>query len=135
MTVVLDTNVLVSAMLKPHGRCGQILDLLLDGVIDACVDDRMLSEYDAVLRYPRFDLEREPVEEVLGFMHLVAEPVGARPLPIHLPHEDDRPFLEVAASANAILVTGNQRHFPKRSRRGVTVLDCAELLDVLRQDT
>lgn len=135
MRAVLDTDVLVSAMLTPHGRCGQVLDLALDGSIDVCVEDRILLEYDAVVDHTRFDLDPEAVQEVLGFMHLVAEPIGARPLPIHLPHEDDRPFLEVAASADAILVTGNKRHFPKRSRKGVAVLDCAEFLELLRQYT
>jgi len=36
----------------------------------------------------------------------IARPVAAVPLNVELPDPDDRPFLEVAAAAEAILVTG-----------------------------
>ena len=53
MRVVLDTNVLVSGLLTPSGPCGQIVELVLDGVLDLCVDGRILDEYEDVLRRPK----------------------------------------------------------------------------------
>lgn len=43
------------------------------------------------------------------------------------------PFLEIAAAARAILVTGNLRHFPKKACKDVRVLSPAGLLDHLRR--
>ena len=50
MKVVLDTNVIVSAVLTVQGVCAQIFDVLTDGVFGIYADDRILAEYDSVLR-------------------------------------------------------------------------------------
>ena len=133
MKVVLDTNVIVSAVLTAHGVCAQILDMLTDGVFGMYVDDRILAEYDSVLRRPRLQLVPDDAAELMEWIRSVAEPVGAVPLPAKLPDPGDMPFLEVAASAGALLITGNARHYPKRSRRGVTVLSPREFLELLRR--
>jgi len=132
MKVVLDTNVIVSGVLTVHGVCAQILDMLTEGVFGIYVDDRVLAEYDSVLRRPRLLLISGEVAEVMEWIRSVAEPVGAVPLPAELPDPEDIPFLEVAASTGAILVTGNTRHYPKRLRGGVTVLSPREFLELLR---
>jgi predicted nucleic acid-binding protein len=43
------------------------------------------------------------------------------------------PFVEVAAAAAAVLVTGNTRHFPKKACEGVTVVSPKEFLELLRR--
>jgi putative PIN family toxin of toxin-antitoxin system len=133
MKVVLDTNVIVSAILTAQGVCAQILDMLTEGVFGIYVDDRILAEYDTVLRRPQLRLILDDAAEVMEWIRSVAEPVGAVPLPAELPDAGDMPFLEVAASAGAILVTGNTRHYPKRGRVGVTVLTPREFLELLRR--
>jgi len=132
MKVVLDTNVIVSGVLTIHGVCAQILDMLTEGVFGIYVDDRILAEYDSVLRRPRLHLIPDDAAAVMEWIRSVAERVGAVPLSAELPDPEDLPFLEVAASAGAILVTGNARHFPKRSRGGVKVLSPREFLELLR---
>jgi putative PIN family toxin of toxin-antitoxin system len=132
MKVVVDTNVIVSALLTPAGVCGQILDLLVEGVLLPCVDERMLAEYEDVLLDPRFPFMSLQVNTVLEMFRTVGEPVAATPLDACLPDEDDRPFLEVAAAGGAALVTGNVRHYPKQACRNVTVLRPREVLDLLR---
>ncbi|MBS1237829.1 MAG: nucleic acid-binding protein contains domain-like protein [Deltaproteobacteria bacterium] len=133
MKVVLDTNVIVSGVLTAHGVCAQILDMLTEGVFGIYVDDRVLAEYDSVLRRPRLHLISNDAAEVMEWIRSIAEHVGAVPLPAELPDPEDLPFLEVAASAGAILVTGNARHYPKRSRGGVMVLSPREFLELLRR--
>lgn len=133
MKVVLDTNVIVSGVLTTHGVCAQILDMLTEGVFGIYVDDRILAEYDSVLRRPRLHLIPDDAAEVIEWIRSVAERIGAVPLPAELPDPEDLPFLEVASSAGAILVTGNSRHYPKRSRGGVTVLSPREFLELLRR--
>jgi putative PIN family toxin of toxin-antitoxin system len=129
--LVLDTNVLVAGLLNPVGPCGRLLDLVLDGAVEICLDERILREYADVLRRPRLSLPARSVADLLAFLQQSAEPVVAAPLAIKLPDPDDLPFLEIASSAGAVLVTGNRRHFPSRHRRGVHVMAPAECLQAL----
>ena len=131
--VVLDTNVLVAALLQPAGLCGRLLDLVVDGAAEVCVDERLLAEYAEVLSRRRFHLPPEKVQTLLEFFHQSGIPVIAHPLTVALPDPDDLAFLEVAVSGDAFLVTGNQRHFPKAATGAVPVLSPAECLDALRR--
>ena len=130
--VVLDTNVLVAALLQPNGLCGRLLDLVVDGAAEACVDGRLLAEYTEVLSRRKFHLPPEKVHTLLEFFRQSGFPVIARPLTVALPDPEDLAFLEVAASGAALLVTGNQRHFPKAATGAVSVLSPAECLEALR---
>ena len=132
MRVVLDANVIVSGALTTHGTCGRILDLLGEAVFEICADDRILDEYARVLRRPELQIDPDDGAAVLDLVRFVAQLVAAVPLAVKLPDADDMPFLEVAAAAEAVLVTGNARHFPSRARAGVLVLTPAEFLEVLR---
>lgn len=92
-----------------------------EGVLEICADERILSEYDAVLRRPELRIEPENVDVVMELLRRVACLVVAVPSAAELPDADDLPFLEVAASADAILITGNRRHFPKKACKGLAV--------------
>jgi predicted nucleic acid-binding protein len=133
MNVVLDTNVVVSAVLTAHGPCARIIDLLGAGAYALCADDRILGEYDSVLRRPELGIASADVELVMGLVRHVVLPIAAVPLSAALPDPDDLPFLEVAAVAGAVLVTGNTRHFPEGACGGVRVVSPAEFLLVLRR--
>ena len=130
---MLDTNVLVASLLQPVGLCGRLLDLVVDGAAEACVDDRVLAEYAEVLTRRKFHLPPEKVRTLLEFFRQSGILVIAHPLTVALPDPDDLAFLEVAASGEALLVTGNQRHFPKAVTGAVSVLSPAECLDTLRK--
>lgn len=130
MKVVLDTNVLVSALMTPTGPCASILALVLADVVTVCVDARILAEYAEALQRPRFKVHPELGSQLLDYLHHAAEPVLALPLADALPDPDDLAFLEVALAARAdYLVTGNARHFPQNARHGIAVLAPREFLD------
>lgn len=113
MRIVLDTNVLVSGLLNPHGAPGRLVDLLLAGEVTLIYDDRILAEYREVLARPRFDFDPGDVEDVLELFATEGEAVTAPPLALELPDPDDLPFVEAAAVGRAdALVTGNVRHYP-----------------------
>lgn len=121
MLVVLDTNVLVSALLSPFGAPARVLDLVLVGDIQLAYDDRILSEYREVLGRPRLGLPPQVVGDLLEYLLATGEPVTSRPLRVKLPDPDDLPFLEVAAEARAPLVTGNPTHYGPAAQCGVAV--------------
>jgi len=130
MRVVIDTNVIVSGILNPHGSPGRILDTLLSEAITALYDDRILSEYHEVLLRPVFGFLRSDVEALLDFVESRGEHISAEPLSLILPDPDDLPFLEVATSGAAeALITGNARHFkPCRGQHSVLVITPADFL-------
>jgi putative PIN family toxin of toxin-antitoxin system len=130
--VVLDTNVLVSAVLTAHGTCARIVDMIADGALDLYADDRILAEYDSVLHRPELRIAPEDAGVILDLIRSITDTVAAIPLPVQLPDPDDAAFLEVAAASGSILITGNTRHFPTNARTGVSVMTPAEFLELLR---
>jgi uncharacterized protein len=131
--IVLDTNVIVSATMTTRGPSAQIVNLFVDGEFDLYVDDRLLDEYEAVLHRPELPILPDDAAVVLELIRAIAKPVAATPLAVSLPDAKDLAFLEVAVTAGAILVTGNLRHFPKKSCQNVTVVSPREFLELLRQ--
>jgi putative PIN family toxin of toxin-antitoxin system len=133
--LVLDTNVVVSALLKPQGLEDQVLRLGLAGKAELCVSPAVLAEYALVLPRPRLKLQPQEVARALNKLHqasTVVHPAFALKL---CRHEPDNRFLECAqAAASDYLVTGNTRHFPKENRntKVVTARQFLELLAAKR---
>ncbi len=127
--VVLDTNVLVSALLNSFGAPGRVLDVVLTGELSMAYDDRVLAEWRQVLGRQKFGFSAGDVEVLLGFVEGEGISVNASPFATELADQDDLPFLEVAHAAEATLITGNTRHYPPEARRGVAVLDPTSFLD------
>ena len=133
MRIVLDTNVLVSALLSPHGSPARILDLVLNHKVQLLVDDRIVDEYRDVLLRPKFTFAPEDVASLLSSLETAAEKVTAELAQLTLTDPDDLPFAEVAIAAGAdALVTGNPRHFlDSKLRQRVRVLTPAAFLGVV----
>ena len=130
MRLVVDTNVLVSGLLSPHGGPGTIVGLIVAGRVRLCADGRILAEYTDVLRRPKFSFPEETISALLELVRSSAELISSAPLPIRLPDPDDEPFLEVALAAMAdYLVTGNTNHFPSDLCLGVQVLTPRSFVD------
>ena len=132
MKIVLDTNVLVSAILSPNGPPAAVLRTLLTEGVSLCFDERIVSEYRDVLTRTKFSFDRELVEELIGFLEAAGSPTLAPPLAVTLPDPWDQMFIEVAVGSQAdFLVTGNLKHFPEEAREGVRVASPREFLEAL----
>jgi uncharacterized protein len=132
--VVLDTNVLVSGLLRRHGSpSARILDAAADGIVQVLLDERILEEYAEVLVRPRLGLDPAIVAMFLAQLQSGAEIVTAERLGLELPDPDDLMFLEVAASGAAdYLVTGNGKHFiPVRGTHAVAIATPREFVGLL----
>jgi putative PIN family toxin of toxin-antitoxin system len=129
--LVLDTNVVVSALLKPQGLEDQVLRLGLVGKARLCVSPAVLAEYVLVLSRPKFKLQSQEVNSALSKLQqasTVVHPAFALKL---CRHEPDNRFLECAeAAASDYLVTGNTRHFP-REYKNTKVVTARQFLELL----
>jgi putative PIN family toxin of toxin-antitoxin system len=129
--IVLDTNVLVSALLRSQSLPARVLDLVLARQVTLALDRRIFAEYREVLYRPEFAFPAAQVKDLLEFVQRLSEWIQTVPLPIRLPDPDDVMFIEVAASALAnAVVTGNLKHFPADQRHGVSVFSPRQWLDV-----
>ena len=63
--VVIDTNILVSALLQPQGLPAAVLMRALSGKVRLCVSDAVFAEYDEVIRRPRFKQSPDVIEGTL----------------------------------------------------------------------
>jgi putative PIN family toxin of toxin-antitoxin system len=132
--LVVDTNVLVSALLNPRGTPGRILDLVFSHAVVVLFDDRMLAEYRDVLTRPKLRIAPLEAAFLLDFIETEGVLVSAPPLSLDLADPEDLPFVEVAAGAVAdALVTGNTRHFaPAAAVIGLPILSPAEFFEIWR---
>jgi putative PIN family toxin of toxin-antitoxin system len=63
--IVLDTNVIVSALLQPLGPPAQVFRLAIAHAVQLCVSGSVYAEYEEVLTRPRFHLRVEIVNSAL----------------------------------------------------------------------
>jgi putative PIN family toxin of toxin-antitoxin system len=118
MFVVIDTNVLVSALLNPYGKPAAVLSLVLDEKVHICYDSRIIAEYIDVLNRPKFNLTAKEVDELIDFLKHSGNSCTASSEKVKSTHADDMPFAQVCLSIEAeYLITGNTGHFPKRFAR------------------
>ena len=110
--VILDTNVLVSALLTPDGNPSVILKAVIDGELVLVYSAAIMSEYRSVLARPKFSFDALAVLEVLEFIEVFGEMVEPAISDSLLPDEGDRPFYDTSSTTGVTLVTGNVRHFP-----------------------
>ncbi len=120
MKIVVDTNVLVSALIQPKGIPARILDLILSHQAKLLIDHRIFAEYQDVLLRAEFGFAPDTVEHLLDFLLHSSERVYTITARVELADAADGKFLEVAIDGAAdFLVTGNLRHFAPRLRRGI----------------
>ena len=92
---VIDTNVLVSAMLKWDSVPGNVLELAFSGVIVPLLNEAIMGEYQAVLSRPKFHLPERVIHDLLAEIHHCGVFVDAPELDADLPDPKDRVFFEV----------------------------------------
>ena len=114
LRLVIDTNILVSAAIKPAGLQRTVFLIAISKPARLYVSHPILGEYSEVLARPelriRKGLRLQLLQLIKNHGHTV---VPTRQLEVTTDPADNI-FLECADAARAdYLVTGNQKHFPK----------------------
>ncbi len=131
LKVVLDTNVVVSAHLQSKSLNRFILDLGLARKLQLYVSTEILTEYEGVLRRPRFAIDPHQVTEAIKIIRQHAKRVRPERLLSLSPDPDDNRFLECVEAASAdYLVTGNKRHFPVHHGK-TKIVNARELVEII----
>ena len=130
---MIDTNVVVSGLLNPHGASARVLDAVLDGRVKLVYDARILAEYRDVLHRPRLKLAPAKITALLHGLQSQLM-VTSTALGVSGPDADDIVFVEAAlATADPTIVTGNLADYPTEILQGTRVLTPAQVAAELAQ--
>ncbi len=131
MLTVLDTNVVVSALLF-RGRASLIHKAIIEGRLVPLVTPPILEEYIRVLSYPKFGLTKSDIhylaqKEIGRWFHRLTEEI---PTGSWIPEDpSDDMFINAArVRPGTCLVTGDAHILGARDRLPVQVLSVAEVL-------
>jgi uncharacterized protein len=114
LRLVLDTNVIISAAIKPDGLQRTVVLLAMTKPAHWYVSDVILAEYASVLARRELNIRRSLRQQLLQFIKNHAHVIIPSRLPQITRDPADNVFIECADAARAdYLLTGNQRHFPQ----------------------
>lgn len=117
MRIVLDTNVLVSALLNASGAPAQVLNLALDGKVVILYSNSILDEYFQVLNGEKFSFTPALVDPLLDFFRYEGELTVNDPSSEAFTDKDDKKFYEVLVSGEGnYLIPGNLKYYPQDLR-------------------
>ena len=132
MNVVVDTNVIFSALRSRHGASYKLLSLLPSGKFSVSISVPLILEYEAVLKRGKLPpvISEQDIDDVIDFICQVGSHRSIfylwRPF---LSDPSDDLVLEVAVAGECdAIVTYNKRHFGKIGQFGLSVLDPREFL-------
>ena len=130
---VIDTNVIVSSMLKHDSVPGTILDLVTNKTIIPILNEEILTEYQDVLTRNKFGFNKIDIDTFIDGIRANSILLDRQKTIEDYIDEDDIVFYEIVMSArntmDAYLITGNIKHFPKKS----FVVTPKEMLDIVSQ--
>jgi putative PIN family toxin of toxin-antitoxin system len=131
LRLVIDTNVVISALIKPESNPALIMSLILRGNCTLCVTEKIFVEYEEVSARGKFKkLDQASVREFLSTLRrrvlwvvprFMADGVTKDP--------DDNAFLECALESKAdFLITGDIHHFPEKKFHHTSVVTPGEFV-------
>ncbi|TAE26581.1 MAG: putative toxin-antitoxin system toxin component, PIN family [Candidatus Kapaibacterium sp.] len=132
MNVVLDTNVLVSAMRSEVGASFRVMELALQEAFTLHVSPPLFFEYEEILQRQTSLHSTEVSDFLAAFVEIIEKHEIYFLFRGVLPDDDDAMLLELAIKAQAVIVTHNVRHFAKAVDYGIVVMQPQEFLHQLQ---
>ncbi len=115
--LILDTNVIVSSLLKEGSLPHLVVEGALKGLFSFFYSEAMMLEYESVLKRPKFGFGAD-AEILLSVVRTLGEKCAPKKTEVPLPDPDDRVFYDVYQTLHKVhpqtyLVSGNLRHYPR----------------------
>lgn len=130
---VIDTNVIVSAFIKPVPTSPpfQIIKAVFNGDIIPLYHSKILKEYQDVLSRPKFHINYLTRDKIINYFLAHGIEIFPKPSDERFIDMSDLIFYEVTMDANVdekYLVIGNIKHYPRRDfivtpREMLTILE------------
>ena len=111
---VIDTNIILSAMLSDKGYPAKIFDAIVTKEIKMYITQDIINEYKDVLSRDYFKISHEKIGRTINLIRKLGTMIIPETSEFIMKDESDRIFFDASQSAQAWLVTGNIKHFPKK---------------------
>ncbi|MBI5653575.1 MAG: putative toxin-antitoxin system toxin component, PIN family [Chloroflexi bacterium] len=138
LKVVLDTNVLVSALIMKQGKPGQIIAQAHERTFSLLLADGILQETRVALHYKhiqkRFHPTDQSIEDFLSKLRVICTMVVIQQIEKIIPQDPpDNIVLACAVEGGAdYLVSGNLHLLDLKQHRGVKIVTPAQFLEILK---
>ncbi len=130
--IVLDTNLIVSAVINPEGAASQALDIA-DAHFDIVASHETLSELIDVLSRDKFDRYASREERKLFAMDYAdtVKLMNVETVVAECHDPKDNKFLSLAVDTRAVLiVSGDKKHLTSmKQHQGIPIIGVREFLD------
>ena len=136
MRLVLDTNVLLSALMSPASPSAEILSLWRDRKVDVLTAVGQIDEIARVTRYPRIRARLHPAlaGRLVNRLRDVAIVVGKLPTVDRSPDPDDNYLLALAEAGEAqFLITGDKPLLGLKRHKATRIVTPAALFELLKE--
>ena len=130
ISVVIDTNVIVSALLF-GGNPGKLIDLWIENKIQPIASSEIIDEYLRVLAYPKFSLTEDEIgyllyKQILPYFRIVK--IRSRPTIVQLNPSDDK-FIWCAHSAKVkVIISGDEHLLSLKSYNDISIITISAFL-------
>jgi putative PIN family toxin of toxin-antitoxin system len=136
MRAVVDTNILIRAVIKPRGTVGPVLLRLRNGEYTLLYAQPLLEELIDVLNRPRisekYQLTDQDIQAVVRLILLRGEPVATVKRIVACRDPKDDKFLEVAVAGGAdVIVSGDEDLLTLHPFAGIPVVAPVTFLQML----
>ena len=131
---VIDTNVIVSAMLNPNSIPGLVIKYVLAGKIKIFLNAEILDEYTKVINRDKFGFDKEDINHILSKIKELGEFLERTNTLESFIDQTDVVFYEITLTGISMvetyLVTGNSKHFPSKP----FVVTPKEMIDIIESN-
>ena len=134
MKIVLDTNVILSAILF-GGKPRQVLDAATSGQVRMCISEKLISELEGVLHREKFALDSRVVSAIVAELTSTAELVQPTTHASAIKDDpSDNDVLDCALEAKAVYIVSGDRHLLALGRcKDVLILNPDDFLKHLEE--
>jgi putative PIN family toxin of toxin-antitoxin system len=140
LKIVLDSNILVSALINLHGSPAQIIDYVFQNRIRLFISPSIVEELERVLSYQklmkRHGLGREKLKEfisdLLSIMLLIQ---GKETIKVIMEDPSDNKYLSYALNTKADFIISGDVHLLKLGEyRGIQIVTAAQFLEIMEKE-
>lgn len=132
LDIILDTNVLLTALKSSLGTSYRLLSMIQDDRFAIHLSAPLVAEYESVLKRGHLTLTEQQIDDIIDFICAKATHHKIfylwRPV---LKDPDDDFLLELAVKSNAMIITWNLTDFKRAATFGIKVMTPREFLNEL----
>ncbi|MFH1721564.1 MAG: putative toxin-antitoxin system toxin component, PIN family [Candidatus Altiarchaeota archaeon] len=130
--IVVDTNLLIAGRWKPESASNRVLDMCLEGVVQAVYSPKTKDENLFILG--KVKAPKDYVDKVIRFYNASVHMTPKEKINVIKENQSDNRFLEVAVEGNADYVISSDHHLlDVKEYKGVKIIKPSEFIRIIEK--